>query len=195
MIAEKIACVVLASGLSSRFGEGDKLAADLCGHSMLSYVLRTAKAVGFGQVFCVVKQKAFQAGAGVTWIENDNPSAGQGHALRLGLRGARDLGWKNCVVMLGDMPLVSDAYLRNMISNYNKKQSIISISESYRLPPALFNSDAIDKILSQNSAMGARKIFDQLNLFTLPLDAEAALDVDTPADLARVENIMKARKI
>ncbi len=195
MTAKDIACVILASGLSRRFGEGDKLAADLCGHSLLSYVLRTAKAVGFGRIFCVVKPGVVTKEAGVTWIENNNSSAGQGHALRLGLRSARDLCWKNCAVMLGDMPLVSVVYLKNMISNYKKKQSVISTTESIRLPPAIFNSEAIDKILSQNSAIGARTIFDQLDFVTLPLNAEAAIDVDTPADLARVENLMKARTV
>jgi len=51
--AGNIACIVLASGLSERFGEPDKLSADLCGKPVLSYVLDTARAVGFGEIFCV----------------------------------------------------------------------------------------------------------------------------------------------
>ena len=187
-----MACVVLASGLSDRFGSADKLSANLCGQSVLSYVLETASAVGFGETFCVS-----QAGGadGLTWVENKNPKDGQGHALRLGLRAAQKFGWDTCVVMLGDMPLISQSYIEKMIRKNTINQSVISISETIRMPPAVFNRDAIDIILSQNSPGGARSLFDCLNLVTLGLAPGEAQDVDTPEDLARVTHMMNARKI
>lgn len=187
-----MACIVLASGLSERFGTEDKLSADLCGQSVLSHVLETASAVGFGEIFCVSQARG---GDGFTWVKNEKPQDGQGHALRLGLRVARKSGWDSCAVMLGDMPLISKLYLKKLIEKNTKNQSIISISKSIRMPPAVFNRDAIDIILSQNSVVGARNIFDRLNLVTVQLDADAAQDVDTPEDLTRVARMMKARKI
>ena len=192
MSAANIACIVLASGLSERFGEEDKLTANLCGKPVLSHVLETASAVGFGEIFCV--SKAVDAD-GFTWVKNENPQDGQGHALRLGLRAARKFGWDKCVVMLGDMPLVSQTYLKKLIEKNTVNQSIISISEFIRMPPAIFNRSAIDIIISQNSPVGARSLFENLNLETLQLDADAAQDVDTPEDLARMTRMMKARKI
>ena len=190
MKAADIACIVLASGLSERFGEANKLSADLCGKPVLSHVLDTAHAVGFGEIFCVSQGHNID---GATSIKNDCPEYGQGHALRLGLGEAQTRGWQACVVMLGDMPLVTSSYVRNMIEKIHNNQCIVSISESIRMPPAMFNSAAMDIVQSQKSASGARALFDQLNPATLQLDKDAALDVDTPADLARVTRIMNAR--
>ena len=43
-----MACVVLASGLSERFGKTDKLCAELGGRPILSHVLDTAAELQFG---------------------------------------------------------------------------------------------------------------------------------------------------
>lgn len=192
MNAAKIACVILASGLSERFGEADKLSAGLCGKPVLSHVLDTARAVGFGEIFCVCQMGDFEA---VTSVKNDSPEYGQGHALRLGLGAARKSGWESCVVMLGDMPLVTAPYIKRLISKTHENQCVVSISESIRMPPALFNSAAMDIVLSQKTASGARELFNLLSPATLELDADAARDVDTPADLTRVAQMMETRKI
>lgn len=192
MSAPDVACVVLASGLSQRFGGTDKLLADLCGKPVLSHVLETARAVGFGEIFCVSKTDNI---VGVASVKNHNPDYGQGHAVRLGLGAARDAGWNICVVMLGDMPLVPASHVRNLIFKIPGNQCVVSVSQSVRMPPAIFNASAIDVILSERSSSGARDLFEQLNPKTLHLDEEAARDVDTPADLANMERIMISREI
>lgn len=192
MNSADIACVVLASGLSERFGAADKLSADLCGRSVLSHVLETAKEVGFREVFVVSQRRG---GNGYTWVRNDNPSLGQGHALRLGLEAARGSGLKGFAIMLGDMPLVISSYMEKLIRKYDYNQSIVSVSESIRMPPAIFNAESVDMILSRKTVLGARGVFDLIQPVTMEMNSDAALDVDTPADLARVASIMKARNI
>ena len=187
-----IACIILASGLSQRFGEADKLEADLCGQTVISHVIETAKQVGFGEI-CVVSNRSLSGEYRI--VKNKNPEAGQGHALRLGLEATRKSNLEYCLILLGDMPLISSTYLKNMISKNSQKQSIVSLCESIRMPPAVFNRGAIDKILSLEPRKGAREIFNALNLQTIELPPEQALDVDTPEDLARVTEIMRARKI
>ena len=61
------------------------------------------------------------------------------------------------------------------------------------MPPAIFNQAGMDLIISQNSAVTARAIFDELNPQMIDLDAESAQDVDTPEDLFRVSQAMKTR--
>ncbi len=191
MKAANVACVVLASGLSERFGQANKLFAELGGKSVLSHVLETAAAIGFGEVFCVSRGGH---GGGYTAVENVNPQDGQGHALRLGLGAARAKGWEYCVLLLGDMPLIMPSHLENLILKIENNQCVVSESESVRMPPAIFNAVAMDIILAEKSEFGARDIFDKLNPATLPLDRVAAHDVDTPADLARVAEMIKVRK-
>ena len=191
MSAANIACVVLASGLSERFGDADKLSADLCGQSVLSHVLETAADVAFGEVFCVSKSRGAED---VTWVHNDNPYAGQGHALKLGLAQARSAGWENCAVMLGDMPLICPSNMEKLIEKSKMKQSVVSLYETVRMPPAIFNLDAIDLILSETLSGGARSLFGQLNPIAVPLKRDAAQDVDTPEDLTRCAAILTSRR-
>lgn len=192
MSAANIACVVLASGLSERFGVADKLSTDLCGQLMVSHVLEAAREVGYGEIF-IVSQAQYADGS--SWIRNETPELGQGHTLRIGLQAARDSGWESCAVLLGDMPLITSLYLKNMIEKYDCNQSIVSISETIRMPPVLFNVAAMDVILSKNTVKGARDLFDLINPSLMALDTNMALDVDTLEDLDRLRNIMKASKI
>ena len=190
MKAADIACVVLASGLSERFGTTDKLVAKLCGRSVLDHVLDTVTSVGFGKIF-VVSQGLSQTG--FTSAINGNPENGQGHALRLGLAAARAEGWDSICVVLGDMPLVKRSHIHTLMKELGGGDSVVSILEGQTMPPAIFRGSAITSILAESSASGARTIFHQLKPETVLITAEQALDVDTPADLTRVACIMKAR--
>jgi molybdenum cofactor cytidylyltransferase len=192
MSAGEIACVVLASGLSKRFGSSDKLNADLCGKPVLSHVLDTVTAMGFGDVFCIAKAAGPEK---IDWVKNINPERGQGYSLRLGLEAVRIKGWRSCAVILGDMPLVPTSHLQKLIENYTIDQSVISMSESLRMPPAIFNEASMELLLTQSSGVTARSIFDRLNLKTLELDKAFAQDVDTYEDLIRVREVMNKHRV
>lgn len=185
-----VACVVLASGLSQRFGGTDKLQAELCGKAVLDYVLETVTSVGFGENFIVSQKSSPQ---GFTQVVNNDPESGQGHALRLGLGAAKAAGWDSIAVILGDMPLVEPSHLWQMIEKIGTNHAVASVFGDQKMPPALFRGTAVTEILTDRSSVGARTIFHRLNPVTVPFSAEAALDVDTPEDLARVAAIMKAR--
>lgn len=191
MTPKDVACIILASGLSQRFGTQDKLEADLCAQPLVSHVIETAKQVGFGEIFLVSNRRS---GEGCVLIKNKNPEAGQGYALRSGLKAARMADWEYSMIILGDMPLISSSYLKKMIANNKEKQSSISISETSRMPPALFYLDVTDEILRRHSQHGARDVLNEFPLQIVELPSDFALDVDTPEDLARVEHIMKARQ-
>lgn len=191
MSAEDAACVVLASGLSARFGAADKLQANLCGKPVLRHVLEGVKSVGFGENFIVSQGQPPQ---NFTFVKNTNPESGQGHALRLGLTAAHKAGWDCIAVVLGDMPLITGSHLQAMLHKIEGNSTAVSVFRNQKMPPAVFQGEAISMILDSKSAAGARSIFSQLKPVTVSISAEEALDVDTPEDLARVAAIMKARK-
>lgn len=190
MSTADLACVILASGLSERFGAEDKLQASLGGQSVLSHVLQTARACQFSEVFVVTQRTAPDD---MTAVKNDAPELGQGQALRLGAHAVLAGDWSHAVILLGDMPLVSAAHIRTLLSKIDGERSVVSLHENIRMPPAVFPRQALDLIAAQSSPLGAQVLFDRLNPMTVPLAAEAALDVDTPADLARVSAIMESR--
>ncbi len=187
-----IACIVLASGQSKRFGVADKLEAKLDGKTVLEMVIDTVNSVGFGQVY-IVSQYELQGH--FKWIENIDPEKGQGHSLRLGLRTAIENKWDNVVIALGDMPLVKSVNFVNMISEIHKKQMVVSDCEGVRMPPACFGRKVMDQILEDKSAKGARHFFDKIQPTTVKIDAESCQDVDTPEDLIRVRDILKRSKL
>jgi molybdenum cofactor cytidylyltransferase len=188
----EIACIILASGVSERFGEADKLNAKLDENTVLETVIKTVESVQFGQVYVV---SSIQNEGSFTWVENNNPAKGQGHSLRLGLQRARDAGWGNIVIALGDMPLVQSVNFVNLLSKAYKKQMVVSECESVRMPPVYLGAIVTDKILAQQSPVGAREIFNTLQPLSVPIGADSALDVDTTEDLDRVRNILAARKL
>jgi len=57
MNPKHIACIVLASGLSNRFGPTEKLEAILCGKPVLVHVLETAASLDFGQLIQVCQPR------------------------------------------------------------------------------------------------------------------------------------------
>lgn len=191
MIPADVACVVLASGSSQRFGKANKLEADLCGRPVLDHALDTVKAVGFGETFIVSQG---DCAANCRLVKNDRPEKGQGYALRLGLRAAKSSGWTNVCVVLGDMPLVSVSHLKDLVGKMTLKQSVISQYEDQNMPPVGFHMEAINMILAEKSESGGRDVFDQFYFQTIPLSKEAALDVDTREDLTRVSEIMKRQQ-
>lgn len=188
MTPADVACVVLASGSSQRFGKANKLEADLCGRPVLDHALDTVKAIGFGEIFIVSQGDCF-ADCGL--VKNDRPERGQGYALRLGLQAAKSSGWKNVCVVLGDMPLVAVSHLKDLVDRMTLQQSVISQHDGQNMPPVGFHMKAINMVLAEKPESGGREVFDQFDFQTIRLSKEAALDVDTREDLARVAEIMK----
>jgi len=182
------ACVVLASGLSQRFGETDKLMAELCGKPVLEHVLETVTFAGFGESFLVSQAKTQP---GFSSVINTAPESGQGHALRLGIEAARDSGWDSIAIVLGDMPLITVSHLEMLIKELGAAQSVVSVFQGQMMPPAMFKGEAISLILADNSTIGARHLFRRLEPVCVTLKKEEA----TPVDLITVASIMEARKI
>jgi len=162
----------------------------LCGKPVFDYVMETVASVGFGEVLVVSQHRNHPR---VNVVVNDRPEVGQGHALRLGLHAAQSAGWDYICVVLGDMPFVESEHIQKLISIMTENQSVISHVNGQKMPPAVFSPSAIAKILSSDVQGGARAIFDELNLLSVPIAAEQALDVDTQEDLIRLDGIMKAR--
>jgi molybdenum cofactor cytidylyltransferase len=55
MRTERIAAVLLAAGTSSRFGEEDKLMAEMRGKPMVAHILETIASMAFGELVAVVR--------------------------------------------------------------------------------------------------------------------------------------------
>ena len=104
---EPVSAVVLAAGLSSRFG-GPKLLASLGGRPVLQRVLDTLASAGLRDVVVVIGAHAEAVEQGIAWrgerrIINGRPEGGLSSSLRLGLAAvAPDSA--AALIVLGDQP-------------------------------------------------------------------------------------------
>ena len=112
MEAGRVGAVVLAAGLSSRFG-GIKVLATLGGRPILQHVLDAVAASGVGETVVVLGTRAEEVERAIRWrnerrVRNPDPAAGLSSSLRVGI-GALSPGVDAALIVLGDQPLVRPA--------------------------------------------------------------------------------------
>jgi CTP:molybdopterin cytidylyltransferase MocA len=129
------------------------------------------------------------AGLGVRVALNPEWESGLASSLTAGLRAAlRDDRWDGALVTLADQPLIDAAILRSLITAFQNGARLVA-SGYQGLPgvPALFGREHVPELLALTGDAGAgpwlRQRLSELTI--VPLDA-ALLDLDTPADAARL---------
>ncbi|MEK9970486.1 MAG: NTP transferase domain-containing protein, partial [Ferrovibrio sp.] len=118
----KVATLILAAGLSSRFGDGHKLLAELDGKPVLRHVVEHAKASSANPLLLVTGHRAEDvraaAGPDITTVHNPSYAEGLASSLRAGLS-ALPQGLDGVIVCLGDMPDVRPATFEALIAAFN----------------------------------------------------------------------------
>ena len=133
MRAQDCALIILASGLSERFGKADKMMADFKGKPLVKHVIDAAVNIPFAERFAVIPKSSEQRRKlfnyeGYSVIENGSPEVGQGESLRLAAVTAQARGHKAICVMLGDMPFIDTNDVSNLLRNLSDKDlSLIHI--------------------------------------------------------------------
>lgn len=181
----KTAALVLASGLSKRFGSEDKLLADLKGQALLAYSLDTARETGFDGLFVICPDPDPRADIarsfGFDVIPNPSPEAGQGATIALGAKHCLSAGFDAVCILLGDMPFVTSDYIRELTQSTG--DIVFSRSGTHHQPPAIFRGPAI-KTLTQLSGDNGAKALELSNFHVeyINLPDEMARDFDLPSD-------------
>lgn len=182
-----MACIVLASGLSRRFGEDDKLLAELKGQALLAYCLDTAQQTGFSAYFVVTPKSDPRADlarkAGFEIIDNENPESGMGHSLALGAQQVIKDGYDSACILLGDMPFITAKYLKRLKASFPGQDAVFSESDHRNQPPAIFKGQALIRLSQLKGDQGASALdFSDLNLGLIKLPPEMSQDFDRVED-------------
>ncbi len=176
----KTACLVLASGLSKRYGPDDKLLADLKGKALLAYCLDAAKMAGFDGLYVVTPKHDPRAklaiSQGFKIIDNPVPEAGQGASIACGAAYALRQSYDSGCILLGDMPFVTPAYLKGLQRRIRGADIVFSSHHNRQQPPAIFNRKALAMLAELTGDKGAQS----LDLSTLNINSS-----ELPDDLAR----------
>ena len=189
MRPEDCALIILASGLSTRFGKADKLMTEFRGKALVQHSIDAVHDIPFAERFAVIpkmsneRRKLFNH-EGYSLVENSSPELGQGQSLKLGAQAAMANGHKAICVMLGDMPFVQKDDVLGLISNLLGKDRAVSYCNKTLMPPSFFMNEALMAVSNLKSKQGAKTLFDSENSYKHPLSERASRDIDTPKTMA-----------
>lgn len=189
MKPENCALYILAAGLSKRYGEEDKLMADLGGQPLLSHVIETAEPVPFEAKIGIVpstsiKRRALFKAHSFDLIENPAPESGQGSSITLAANHALENDYDGMCILLGDMPFISSGHLKTLVDALYDKECTISACNQTIMPPMALRRSMFLSLRNIDPRGGAKSLFKNANTAYLPLSSQAAQDIDTPETLA-----------
>lgn len=190
MRTERIAAVLLAAGMSSRFGEDDKLMADLRGKPVAAHTLETVASMAFAELVAVVRpidvapvlhRKLDRRG--YTIIVNDRPEDGISGSI---VRAVEHLMPMNSVrgilICLADMPDVPQSHYNRICLAAEDIRSVVASTDGFSSsPPAFIGRKHFPELLRLRGDQGARALLSH----GLQIDTSVGIlhDIDTPEDL------------
>lgn len=170
--------LVLASGRGERFrasgGSGSKLQALLAGRPVLEHTLAAVRASGL----------PFHVEAA------GHPGMGDSIAAAVRATAAAG-GW---LVLPGDLPLVRPASLRAVAAALQQASVVLPVHQGTRGHPVGFAAEHGPALQALTGTEGAAAIVRAAQALRLELDDEGVVtDIDTVADLARADALLRAR--
>ncbi len=185
-----VGCVIMASGLSRRFGS-NKLLADFHGKPVLAHVIETVKASPFFRTVVVTRSPETAELCGQYDMEvllHDRP--GRNDTVRLGLQAILShTSLSGCVFCPGDQPLLTSASLKALIAAFSGSPNRICRLgyENAGGAPVLFGQNYFPELLSLPEGKGGSLLTKKYpaQVKTVPAqDIWELYDIDTPEDLA-----------
>lgn len=170
--------LVLASGRGERFrasgSSGSKLQALLAGRPVLEHTLAAVRA------------------SGLPFHLEAAGHPGMGDSIGAAVRAtAAAGGW---LVLPGDLPLVRPASLRAVAAALQQASVVLPVHQGTRGHPVGFAAEHGPALQALTGTEGAAAIVRAAQALRLELDDEGVVtDIDTVADLARAEALLRAR--
>jgi len=177
------AVVLLAAGLSRRYGAVGKLVANYRGKPLVLHMADTLNAMVLSQRIAVCRSgdddlAALLEGRGFEVVLNPDTARGMASSLVLGIEVVEA---DAAIVCLADMPNVSVGHL-NAVIHAGRRAGIAAsaIEGGSPTPPAYFGRAHFADLMALEGDKGARGLLGNAPLVTAPADELA--DVDIPAD-------------
>lgn len=181
---EPIAAVVLAAGLSTRFG-GDKLLHPFAGKPLAAHIADTLAAMPLSWRIAIVPpapspRRELFGERGFELLTNPDPQQGMGSSLALGAQRAMELGAAALLVCLADMPNITAAHLMQLIAAGENGDAVATGFDGSRGPPAVFSSRLFPDLAAISGDQGAKHLLAHATLVAAP--PGLARDFDMPGD-------------
>jgi molybdenum cofactor cytidylyltransferase len=183
-VPDTVAAVVLAAGLSTRFG-GDKLLHPYAGKPLAAHIADTLAGVPIAHRIAIVPpapspRRELFGERGFELITNAEPARGMASSLALAAQRAFELEADALLVCLADMPNVTATHLGMLIAALGAGDAAATVVDSTRSPPSVFASRLFPALLTLTGDHGARALLSSATLVEAP--PELLRDFDAPAD-------------
>ena len=192
----KIGCLIMASGKGTRFGS-NKLMADLNGKPLLSYAIDNTKDI-FDSRTVITR---YSEAAKLCSLMNINCIIHDFHdkndVIRIGMESlANDIS--HCIFIQGDQPLIKPETLKAFAEAIKKEPDYIYQFSYNGEPssPVCFPALFFNKLKNLPSGKSGKYILEKhpAQIKYIPAkDAYEVLDVDTPADIEKISNIIQQK--
>lgn len=191
-IRRTIAGLILASGMSRRFGPANKLLATVDGEAVLRRTVHPYLAAGLAPLIVVVGYEAERIiptleGLPVQLVLNPDFREGQSRALVRGM-GALPADVRAVVIGVGDQPLLTVDVIEMLLAMYRRTHAPIVAPRYGGKPgnPVLFDRRVFPELMTVVGDQGGRSVVrNHDDTVSTDVDASAHLDVDTEEDLWR----------
>lgn len=185
--------VLLAAGGSSRFGERNKLLAEIDGEPLVRRAARTLLDSRVSRVVAVLghQSSAVQevlAEFDVAFVANDAYERGLSTSVERGARVAADGDADAAIFLPGDMPFVESASVDLLVDCFagGVTDAVAAAYEGQRGNPVLFGADHFDALCAVEGDVGGRDILLDDGALLETDDGGVVTDIDTQNDLERV---------
>lgn len=192
VISKSIGCIVMASGLSARYGK-NKLLEPLGGRAVILHTADSLRSAGFAPVVAARSEAvaALLAGEGLRCVLHDGPK--KSDTMRAGLQSLSPdvLGM---LFMPGDQPLTLPDSLRRLAERFLHDPTRAVRLGFGEMPgsPVVFPAAYRDDLMAYTGDRGGLEVLRQKDA---PCDVVQAdfdwelWDVDTPESMARVREV------
>ena len=195
--APPVTALILAAGASSRMGRPKPLV-PLHGQPLLARVLETIRSVHPARTVVVLGASVEEVRngvdlRGVTVVVNSDFPEGMASSLRRGAAAAAGTG--PLLIVLGDQPFVRASTIQALVQRHaaGDAKILVPTFQGVRGNPILLDRSVIPELDSLRGDIGCRAIFPghTTDLVEVPVsDPGILIDVDTPAELARLERVL-----
>jgi molybdenum cofactor cytidylyltransferase len=181
--------VLLAAGTSTRFGDQNKLLADLEGRPVVQHAAERLVESPVDEAAAVVGHDADRvadalAGLPVETVRNPDYRQGQGTSVARGAAWAADRDADAAVFALGDVPRVAPVIYERLLDAADPSGVVVPTYDGTRGNPVVFGADHLPALRDLDGDEGGRAVFADADVTRVPVDDPGVRrDVDTPADL------------
>ncbi|MDF0541241.1 nucleotidyltransferase family protein [Sphingobium sp. H39-3-25] len=185
---DRVAAVLLAAGASRRFGQENKLLADLNGRALVTHAASVLAEVGFACRIAVCAPEddavaALLAPLGFVIVRGRVDRTDMAASLSVGVASAMAHDVDAVLMCLGDMPFISAAHVDALLLAHGDRPLAVTASfdGAHPMPPALLGRGHFAALQAMQGDKGARDLL--ADAARVPAPALQLRDIDRPGDL------------